>query len=101
MIAPVDGSGSWPAWMQMVEKRAWSGSFTRSTVSNPKFSSSQAPEFQRSRLPNLPPFRRSHDRRAGIDSLAADRGLDSRGWEPHRFRTLKLEKILGFHNLRT
>ena len=28
MIAPVDGSGSWPAWMQMVRKRASVGSFT-------------------------------------------------------------------------
>jgi hypothetical protein len=28
MIAPVVGSGSWPAWMQIVEKRAWSESFT-------------------------------------------------------------------------
>ena len=33
MMAPVDGSGSWPAWMQTVEKRAVSGSFTGSTVS--------------------------------------------------------------------
>ena len=29
MIAPVAGSGSWPAWMQTVEKRASGGSFTR------------------------------------------------------------------------
>ena len=30
-MAPVEGSGSWPAWMQMVEKRAVSGSFTHVT----------------------------------------------------------------------
>src|SRR4029079_14434121 len=29
MIAPVDGSGSCPAWMQTVEKRADAGSFMR------------------------------------------------------------------------
>jgi hypothetical protein len=34
MIAPVDGSGSWPAWIQMVGKRALSGSFTALTVSS-------------------------------------------------------------------
>jgi hypothetical protein len=28
MIAPVEGSGSCPAWMQTVEKRAVFGSFT-------------------------------------------------------------------------
>jgi hypothetical protein len=28
MMAPVDGSGSWPAWMQTVLKRARSLSFT-------------------------------------------------------------------------
>src|SRR5687767_8834525 len=29
MMAPVAGSGSWPAWMQRVEKRASGVSFTR------------------------------------------------------------------------
>ena len=33
MIAPVVGSGSCPAWMQMVEKRALSSSFTQMTLS--------------------------------------------------------------------
>src|SRR5215208_2339126 len=33
MMAPVDGSGSWPAWMQTVGKRADSGSFTPLTLS--------------------------------------------------------------------
>jgi hypothetical protein len=28
MIAPVAGSGSWPAWMHRVENRASSGIFT-------------------------------------------------------------------------
>jgi hypothetical protein len=28
MMAPVDGSGTWPAWMQIVLKRAVSDSFT-------------------------------------------------------------------------
>ena len=28
MMAPVDGSGSWPAWMQMVLNRAFVRSFT-------------------------------------------------------------------------
>ena len=28
MMAPVDGSGTWPAWMQRVLKRAFSGSLT-------------------------------------------------------------------------
>src|SRR5690606_6692890 len=28
VIAPVDGSGPWPAWMQMVEKRALGSIFT-------------------------------------------------------------------------
>ena len=32
MIAPVDGSGSWPAWTQTVEKRAVAGSFTGTPV---------------------------------------------------------------------
>ena len=32
MMAPVDGSGSWPAWMQTVEKRAFAGSFTRTPI---------------------------------------------------------------------
>jgi hypothetical protein len=31
MIAPVVGSGSWPAWMQMVLKRVRDVSFTRCT----------------------------------------------------------------------
>jgi len=33
MMAPVEGSGSWPAWMQMVEKWAASGSFTSAMLS--------------------------------------------------------------------
>src|SRR6266511_6240213 len=32
MIAPVEGSGSWPAWMQRVSKRAVELSFTRGAI---------------------------------------------------------------------
>jgi hypothetical protein len=33
MMAPVPGSGSWPAWMQMVEKCSCPESFTTGMLS--------------------------------------------------------------------